>query len=76
VISELSKAKLIVAAKDKTNYEYIRELNSHPVTGLFSEITRAFEKTWYGELVPSPEEYSSFENKFTRFRSQVNTVIP
>jgi len=76
VIRELSMAKLIVAAKDKTNYEYIRELNSHPVSGLFSEITRMFEKTWYGEMLPAPEEYSSFENKFTRLRSQVNTVIP
>ncbi len=74
-IRELSVAGLIIAARDKTNYEYLRELKSHPVTGLFSDITLTFEKTWYGEINSSPEEYSTFEDKFTKLRLLINNSV-
>jgi hypothetical protein len=72
IIRELSKAKLIHAAKDKTNYEYIQELNLHPYAIQFLTISRSFEKTWYGEIIPSSSEYTSFENTFNILRSQLS----
>ncbi len=70
-LRELSSARLIIASRDKTNYEYLRELNSHPVTSLFRDITRTFEKTWYGEIKPVSNEYTVYEDKLKKLLSEI-----
>jgi hypothetical protein len=71
-IRDLSEARLIVASKDKTNYEYLLELDKHPLKIPFKNIINTFEKTWYGELIPLSSEYSKFENQFRELLSQIN----
>jgi hypothetical protein len=62
-LKNLSEKKLIVRTRDKTNFDYITELSSHPMVNIFRDISRAFEYTWYGEIIPVMDEYKKFETK-------------
>lgn len=48
VIKELSEKHMIKWKRDKTNRDYIRELRQTPLAGPFKEMTRIFERVWYG----------------------------
>jgi hypothetical protein len=71
-IRELAFKKLIVPSKEKTNYEYLRELFKNPIESIFREITHTFERTWYGEMPLTHQEYIMFEERFRNFNEQLN----
>ena len=72
-IRDLSSKKLIYQSKDKTNFEYILELSLHPVSEFFNDITKIFERTWYGDIQADNNDYSAFRDKFLHFQSQLNS---
>ncbi len=49
IIRELSLAKALDWKKEKTNFQYLRELNNHPLKDSFKNATNVFERIWYGE---------------------------
>jgi hypothetical protein len=49
IIKELSLKKWIKWKKDKTNRDYIRELSNTKYQGSFRNVTRMFERVWYGK---------------------------
>ena len=49
IIRELSLAKALDWKKEKTNFQYLRELRNHPLKDSFKNATNIFERIWYGE---------------------------
>lgn len=71
-LKELSDRQIIHFAQEKTNSEYLRELNNTPYYKNFFQLTREFEYTWYGKLQLSPEAFSSVERDFNDFKQQLS----
>ena len=72
-LRELAARNLIVPAKDKTNYEYLRELFQNPVSEIFRDITYTFERTWYGEINITQPEFIAFEEKYRVFHEKIKS---
>jgi hypothetical protein len=64
ILKELSLRKLISWKKDKTNRQYLRELQPSPLAGAFQEATLIFERVWYGNRPLGEGEYRQIEPKF------------
>jgi len=70
-LAGLSRRRLILVARHKSNHEYLRELayraGAFPalVEG-FSFQTRLFEGAWYGGKTPSPAEIAGFWESYER----------
>ena len=54
----------------KTNYAYSLELKSQSYQQRFMELTRRFEKNWYGNIVATEEEFTGLRSEFADFNSQ------
>lgn len=71
VIKTLNDRGLITWKKDKTNYEYLREVETKPIyNGLF-EITLLFERVWYGDRELQQEDYNPVSNRFSQFLNEL-----
>jgi hypothetical protein len=75
VLRNLADRRLISRTMDKTNNDYFRELAGHPSAGIFRKITRTYELTWYGEIIPSGEEYNKFTASFRTFLESINNPV-
>lgn len=60
----LAELDMIKWEKDKTNGDYIREINSYGEKQLFRQNTRAFERAWYGDIAISESEYHNVSRTF------------
>ncbi len=49
---------------DKTNRDYLRELDASPLREPFAEATRAFEYVWYGDFAIDAASFSSIRAMF------------
>ncbi len=71
-IKELSERRLIKWKRDKTNRDYIREMRKSDLAKPFREVTRIFERVWYGDQEQlSKTDFQQLEPKFKSF---VDTV--
>ncbi len=73
VLKELSLCELIDWKKDKTNSEYIRELNQKPYFNEFRIITIAFERVWYGDIDIQEAEYNALSPRFKKLVDSIKT---
>jgi hypothetical protein len=67
-LRELFRRKIIAFSKEKTNYEYLREIGNHPSRSHFRNITFIFEKVWYGELPANENELIYYNQNFLSFK--------
>lgn len=74
ILKELSLKNLITWKKDKTNRDYLREMNRTPIAIPFSEITLIFERIWYGNLDLQQPDFEQLEPKFKIFIHQIETI--
>ncbi len=56
---------------NKTNAAYVSELSNHPQQNAFAQLTRFFDKTWYGEGKVDFEQFVQLKQSFTQFQQQV-----
>lgn len=73
ILKELSQQKLIKWKAEKTNREYLKEMRKQKSIGDFRELTRIFERYWYGELPLNFAAFAQLEPVFRRFISQLTT---
>ena len=71
-----SLQKLIIAgaisySQDKTNYQYLREINNQPYRQEFSFLTLHYEYAWYGDFLIDEAGFTALQKKFTSFNKQV-----
>lgn len=71
-IKELSNKRLIKWKRDKTNRDYIREMRKTDLNKPFREVTRIFERVWYGSQEELKQtDYLSIQKKLDAFVQQV-----
>ena len=59
IIKELSLKRWIRWKKDKTNRDYIRELSNTNFQNSFRNVTRMFERVWYGKQKLNGSDFKS-----------------
>ncbi|MEY3397749.1 MAG: hypothetical protein RL220_343 [Bacteroidota bacterium] len=72
LLQQLHEAGKIVWKKEKTNRDYVRELRKHGHSGIFGELTLAFEIVWYGDTDVSREKYDILAKAFSSFNINLN----
>lgn len=71
-IKELSNKKMIKWKRDKTNRDYLREMRKTDLHKPFREVTRIFERVWYGSQNQlNQSDYLSLQKKLDAFIKQV-----
>jgi Domain of unknown function (DUF4129) len=64
VIKQLSEKKLIALSREKTNREYVRSLQNHHLGENFRDLTRYYERVWYGNQPLSQQDYADAALRF------------
>lgn len=64
LIRKMSRGKLIIWKKDKTNGTYMEEMMGKNGYHLFFKITISFERIWYGEREIGEQDYRNLEPVF------------
>ena len=64
ILKELSLKKAIRWKKDKTNRQYLQEMQQSALAVPFGEATRFFEQAWYGGRPVGESEYRQMEPTF------------
>lgn len=67
IIKELANKKLIIWKKDKTNNIYVREMRTTEYYQNFREITRNFERAWFGEKEVEKTDFQKLQPQFEGF---------
>lgn len=70
-LKQLGEAGLIEWATNKTNHDYLYELNDHPASEPFQKLTRIYEYTDYGDFGISE---SGYRNVTTLSRSVITLI--
>ena len=66
VLQKLADNKLIVWNKDKTDFDYYKELGQHLIKEDFSNGMYVYDYTWYGNFQLNSQEFSIAESIFQR----------
>lgn len=69
ILKALSGQGLIEWKKEKTNRDYLAELNAFPRIDAFRRITRIFEEVWYGQHHVGVTDYRQVESEMLAFLS-------
>lgn len=70
-LKDLADRKLIHWQADKTNHDYLRELETGTFHEPFAELTRVFEVAWYGETQLDEQGFRDAQQQFTQFAQLV-----
>lgn len=68
VLKKLSDKKLISWNPEKTNKDYVAELNAPHLKDEFFQLSYIFDYVWYGEFSISEESYQKFKNQYQSFK--------
>jgi hypothetical protein len=71
IIKLMTQGKIIKWKKDKTNWEYHREIKSRAVADQFREVIINFEGFWYGEHPLSETNYHYADKLYTGLREHL-----
>ena len=63
----LSNKKIIEYHKDKTNSEYINEIENSEMKNNFSYLSYIYSYVWYGDFPINEDSFSSVQNKYQSF---------
>jgi len=73
IIRELALTEALDWKKEKTNFQYLRELRNHPLKDAFSKTTNTFERIWYGEEEIPEERFNKILPDFKQLLDKVKT---
>jgi len=71
IIRKLSEKKIVQWARDKTNRDYVLELQRHPQQSAFKMATKTYEKVWYGNQTLHLSEFEAIEAEFQQLRDKI-----
>jgi hypothetical protein len=69
-IAQMDTDKVIVWKKQKTNFEYLRELRSNELKPGFQRAVWHFERVWYGNVTPDAAYYNAILPAFETLTRQ------
>lgn len=61
----------ILYKKEKTNLDYMKQVESKPFAPRFSKLTHAFDAIWYGDLMPEKVELDQLFAEFDLLEKEV-----
>jgi hypothetical protein len=67
----LDEKKLISLQARSTNRDYLLQMQQQTAGREFRNLTQVYEYVWYGEYVPSENQYGIIETNFKRFFSRI-----
>ena len=70
-LKNLSDRSFINFTAEKTNKDYLKEMEQHNYFSEFRELTRNYEYTWYGKFVIDKEEYQKLKEAFDSFNKKI-----
>ena len=70
-LQNLIVAGAITYSQDKTNYQYLMEINNQPYRQEFSLLTLHYEYAWYGDFLMDEAGFTVLQKKFISFNKQV-----
>lgn len=70
LLKNMSERNIINYKQDKTNFDYLSELQTTPYYQPFFRITRNYEYSWYGQFDISENAYHSIRRDFDMFNQQ------
>jgi hypothetical protein len=68
----LSNKKIIEYHKDKTNSEYLFEIENSAIKSEFSYLSYVYTYVWYGEFPVDAQNFTAAQNKYQSF---INTML-
>ncbi len=68
VLKKLSDKKLIAWNPEKTNGDYLAELNVPHLKDQFYDLSYIFDYVWYGEFAITQEDYTKFRDQYQSFK--------
>jgi hypothetical protein len=71
LIKNLSSKNLLRWSREKTNRDYLREMEHHRLYDPFRSATRVFERVWYGNTPIDAGEYARLEPQFKSLLAQI-----
>ncbi len=71
-MKRLADANIIKYTQDKTNFDYLLELQPTGYYNSFFRVTRDYEYSWYGQFSVSPETYSLIKKDFEQIETQIH----
>ncbi len=72
ILKQMSEKELIKWELQKTNDDYINELEKQELKAPFSHITRLYDYIWYGDFPIDETKYLKAENKFSALRKTLD----
>jgi len=69
-LQQLNETELIAWKADKTNRDYLRELNDHPSKISFSRLTSYYEYVEYGDFQIGESGFSSMQDIYREFQKR------
>lgn len=70
-IKALSEQNWITWKRDKTNFDYVREMRRRPEYSSFRKLTYLFEVVWYGDTEIDQQVYRRISPDFESFLNQI-----
>jgi hypothetical protein len=70
-LKQLSEEKLIQWEQQKTNDDYLAELENNEIYDLFSKITRIYDFVWYGNFEIDKNRYASIAPVFSSINQKI-----
>jgi hypothetical protein len=67
----LSSKKIIDYAADKTNFDYLFQVNGSKYYPLFMQVAKNYEYVWYGKFEVDEEQFKAIRNSFDEFHKQL-----
>jgi hypothetical protein len=72
VLKNLSDKNIIQYRQDRTNFDYLMQMDTTKYYQDFFRITREYEYCWYGRFDIEPEKFTVIKNDFENFGHNLN----
>jgi len=73
LIQALAQKEWIEWQPEKTNGDYMQEMQDRPVFDQFGTLTRVFERIWYGDYPLEKEAYAQVAEQFALINNQISS---
>lgn len=70
-LKTLSIKKIITYSADKTNFDYVFEVNGSPYYNNFVMLSRNYEYVWYGNFNLNDQQFKLIQDLFNQFQQQL-----
>jgi len=71
-IKRLDLKGIINYANDKTNFEYLKEIESNELSRIFKQLTIAYEQIWYGQMQFDETYFQNLNQQFETFHNTLD----